>query len=166
MTTAPIAFSRSSRSPLLLTLITALPTAKGNEPPEPNSTCFIAKAVEPDPATRRSASSRRNAAERAAAVVLIKEILAIGKYDPNYYADSIKLHTALWENVAEVVDTPADKVKCYEKRLDAAKEFEAFTRVRVAAGNDPPQSLNIAKAARIDAEIDLLKLKDSPKGGK
>jgi hypothetical protein len=129
---------------------------------------FIAKAIEPDAKdTPLRKLQKERCRERAGAVALIKEILALGKHDPSFYADSIKLQVTLWENVAEVVATPADKVKCYEKRLDAAKEIERFVGVRVASGNDPPQSLNIAKANRIDAEIDLLRLKEQvEKAGK
>ena len=71
------------------------------------------------------------------------------------------------ENLAELKDTPADRVKCYEMRLDAARRLRGSPGSRVEAGNEPPQSLNIAKADRIDAEIELLKLKEQvEKGGK
>jgi hypothetical protein len=40
-----------------------------------------------------------------------------------------------------------------------AEHMEAFTDIRVKVGSDPSQNRDFATAARIDAEIDLLKFK-------
>ena len=121
---------------------------------------FVTKAAAPDPKdTPLRKLQKERVRERAVAVSQIKEVMEIGRWDPSYYASFIKLQDTLWENLAEVVEKPADRVKCYEMRLGAAKEIERFVTTRVAAGNDPPQMLPIARANLIDAEIDLLKVK-------
>jgi hypothetical protein len=51
-------------------------------------------------------------------------------------------------------------------RLEAAKEFEKFIAIRVELASDPSQTLDFVKAARLDAEIDLLKLKEALKDKK
>lgn len=129
---------------------------------------FIARVVKPDPkdSPLRKLQKER-CRERATAVARIKEIIEIGNYSPDFYSNYGKLQMTLWENLAEVMDQPADRVKCYELRLDVLKEIERLTAIRVMAGNDPPQMLPIARANRIDAEIDLLKVKaEVEKGGK
>jgi hypothetical protein len=75
--------------------------------------------------------------ERAVALAKLQTVIDIGKWNPTDFPDTLKISITLSENLLEVLDKPADKVKCYEIRL----------------------GLNIAKAARIDAEIELLKFK-------
>jgi hypothetical protein len=129
---------------------------------------FIANAVKPDPKdTPLRKLQKERCIARAAAVDKMKEIMDVGTFGPEFYRDYIKLRITLGENLGELADKPADKVKCYELRLDAAREFEVYIFKRIGAGNEPIGSLNIAKASRIDAEIDLLKLKaEIEKAGK
>ena len=87
-------------------------------------------------------------------------MIELGKYSSTFYHDYAALQMTFWQNLAELMDKPAEKVKCYESRVEAAKEIERFIRIRVEAGNEPPQMLPITKANRIDAEIDLLRLKE------
>jgi hypothetical protein len=128
----------------------------------------FAEAIKPDPKDPPLRKlQKERCRERATAVAMIREVIGIGNYNPDYFNDYVKLQTTLWENVAELTNTAADRVKCYELRFEAVKSLEESVRTRVAAGTEPPQSLNIARAARIDAEIDLLKLKDQvQEGGK
>jgi hypothetical protein len=72
----------------------------------------------------------------------------------------------LWENLAGLTTRPEEKLKCAEMRLEAAKEFEKFIAARVEVGSDPSQNQDFAKAFRLDAEIDLLKLKEALKDKK
>jgi hypothetical protein len=58
------------------------------------------------------------------------------------------------------MEKPEDKLKCYELRLSFLKMMEQFTVNRVQVGSDPAHNRDIATAARIDAEIDLLRFKD------
>ena len=67
-------------------------------------------------------------------------------------------------------EKPADRVTWYEHRLRLTKLGEAYYQARYAArdpndppekaGIDPPYLLPLASAARLDAEIALLKLKE------
>ena len=67
---------------------------------------------------------------------------------------------ALWANLAELAVLREEKLQCAEMRVAAAKQFEIFIILRVVVGSEPPRNINVVKAARIDAEIDLLKLKE------
>jgi len=128
---------------------------------------FIAKAVEADANdTPLRKLQKERARERATALALIRRSMEVGTWTQADFTHFIRLQSTLAENLAELMDKPADKVKCYEMRLDAANEFERVTKARVDVGAEPPQNLNLAKAARVDAEIDLLKLKESIKHGK
>jgi hypothetical protein len=73
-----------------------------------------------------------------------------------------------FEDLLALMETSEDKIKCHELRIKILKEFEEFTssRVQIGNGNDPPQYLNLAKAARLDAEIDLLKFKTEKPSGR
>jgi len=170
--------SRSRLAPAILILAAAAclafgatapaqPEKKGAGPREPALDQFVAKAVEPDAKdTPLRKLQKERTRERAVAIALIKKVMETGSWAPAYFSDYIKLQVTLAENLAELMDKPEDRVKCYEMRVEALKEAERFTRIRVEAGNEVPQNLNIARAARIDAEIELLKLKEAPKGGK
>jgi hypothetical protein len=148
-----------------LTVMIAQPVPKA---PEFKLEPLIAKAIEADPndSLLRKLQKER-CRERAHAIAQITGVIQIGAWNPTYYTDYIRLQMTFWENLAELADTPANKVKYYERRIDAAKEIEQFFTVRVNAGNEPPHTLSLARATRIDAEIDLLKLKaEVEKGGK
>ncbi len=95
----------------------------------------------------------------------MNEIIQIGRWDSAFFGEYVKLHVTLAENLAELFDKPADKIKCSEMRVEKLKELEKFIDTRVKTGTEPPQNLNVAKAVRIDAEIDLLKLKETLKVG-
>ena len=66
----------------------------------------------------------------------------------------------------DVEQKPADKVKWLQMRVDVLKGQEDIARRRTEAGVENASASLLAKAARIDAEIDLLKLKESLKGDK
>jgi hypothetical protein len=139
---------------LALALLIAQPALKETDP-------FIANAIKPDAADSPLRKlQKERCRERAIALATIKRVIEAGNYSPSYYHDYAALQMTFWQNLAELMDKPADRVKCYELRVDAAKELERFTSVRVEAGNDPPQALPIARANRLDAEIDLIKLKE------
>jgi hypothetical protein len=57
------------------------------------------------------------------------------------------------------MDKREDRLKCYEMRVSYLKIVEKFIDKRVCDFQEPPQSLNLAKSARIDAEIELLRFK-------
>jgi hypothetical protein len=127
---------------------------------------LVANAVKPDDKdTPLKKLQKERVRERAIALERLNECIQVGKWNSNYFLEQTKLQIALAENLAELLDKPADKVKCYEMRLASAKEFEKFIAKRVEVGSDPAQNLNIATAARADAEIELTKLKETLKIG-
>jgi hypothetical protein len=127
---------------------------------------LIANATKPDDKdTPLKKLQKERVRERAIALERLNECIQVGKWNSNYFLEQTKLQIALAENLAELLDKPADKVKCYEMRLASAKEFEKFIAKRVELGSDPAQNLNIASAARADAEIELMKLKATLKIG-
>jgi hypothetical protein len=151
---------------LALSLVLGQPDKK--QPAAPKLDPLIEKAATPDPkdSDLRKLMKER-VRERAQYLVRVQEMIAIGRWDATFFSEVVKNEALLWENVAELLDQQADKVKCFEKRVEKFKEFEKFIAAGVDVGNQPPQNLNLAKAARLDAEIALLKLKggaaDPPK---
>jgi hypothetical protein len=77
-----------------------------------------------------------------------------------------ELLAVLASNAADVEPKPEGKVKWMELRVDVLKSQEAMARKRAEVGVENASASLLAKAARIDAEIDLLKLKESLKGDK
>jgi hypothetical protein len=109
---------------------------------------------------------KERARERALRFGKSREVFVIGlerygEWKESELAEHMKELRALWENLDELTTRPDEKLKCAESRVAAMKEFEKFISGRVDAGRDPSQSLDFAKAARLDAEIELLKLKES-----
>ena len=72
----------------------------------------------------------------------------------------------LASNAVDVERKPEDKVKWLQMRVDVLKGQEDIARRRAEAGAENASASLLAKAARIDAEIDLLKMKESMKGDK
>ena len=72
----------------------------------------------------------------------------------------------LASNAADVEPKADAKVKWMELRVEVLKSQEAMARARVEAGAENASATLLAKAARLDAEIDLLKLKESLKADK
>jgi hypothetical protein len=101
--------------------------------------------------------------ERAMAIAKFKEVIEIGNWRAWESDDYIKLLTTFPENLAELSDKATDKVKCYEMRVEMLKDAEKFFKKRSDTGADPTYTLKTVIAARIDAELALLKLKESLK---
>ena len=78
-----------------------------------------------------------------------------------------RLVVVLAENAADLEDQPEDRVKWFQIRVDVLREQEKLSRQRAEASGAFPGEASLATAARADAEIDLLLLKDFlKKGGK
>jgi hypothetical protein len=120
----------------------------------------IANAMKPDPndSPLRKLQKER-CRERATYLAKINTLMAMGRWNPQDFLDYLKFSAALSENLLELMEKPYDKLKCLELRVELLKTGERFMETRVQVGSDPSQSLNLAKANRIDAEIDVLKLK-------
>lgn len=72
------------------------------------------------------------------------------------YADVL---TDTCRTVAELEEKPADRVPWYEARVGRMKAVEDIIDRGVQIGSVSPQDLNLIRFQRIQAEIDLLKLK-------
>ena len=156
-------------------LLLALAASPDPEPKDPKAKegvtikldPFIAKLVEPDAKDSEVVKlQKERARERAIYVVKTQEVIKIGNWNAAHFGEYAKEQRTLWENLAGLATKPEDKMKCAEMRLEAAKEFEKFVTSRVNVGSDPSQNQDFAKAFRLDAEIDLLKLKEALKDKK
>ena len=104
---------------------------------------------------------RERCRSRAVFMATIKNRIEGGnKWNPQDFSETLKAPDLLASNLLELMEKPEDKLKCYELRLSFLKMMEQFTLTRVQAGSDPSQNRDIATAARIDAEIDLLRFKE------
>jgi hypothetical protein len=128
---------------------------------------FIAKLINPDSKdTPLVKLQKARARSRALFVCKVEELMLNSSWPVLHIKECAAEHLVLWENLEELAQTPADKLKCAEMRIEAAKEYEKFIATRVEVGSDPSMNSNFATAARIDAEINLLKLKESLKDKK
>jgi hypothetical protein len=121
---------------------------------------WIAAAIKPDPndSPLRKLQKER-CREQAIYLKKVKELIAIGRFNAQDYTDYINYSASVVENVLELVGKTTDKLKCLELQVELAKISEKFTETRVAVGSDPSHVLNFARAARMDAEIRVLKYK-------
>jgi len=104
---------------------------------------------------------RERCRSRTVLIATIKNRIEFGnKWNPQDFSETLKAPDLLASNLLELMEKPEDKLKCYELRLSFLKLMEQFTITRVQVGTDPSQNQEIATAARIDAEIDLLRFKD------
>lgn len=128
---------------------------------------FIAKAIESvagDTPLRKLQKERVR--ERAQYFTRIESLIETGRWDEAYLSDLLKTRMVFADNLAELMDDPANKLKCYEMRVTALRGIETFIAERVEKGNSPPQNGNLAKATRLEAELESLKLKEMLKGRK
>ena len=116
------------------------------------------KPVQIDPAdsaVRKMMKERFN--ERLVAVQKTERFLLINVSDAGPSREQM-LYVQLPPFIAAGValeEQPADRVKWFELHLATMRELERVIRIRFEGGYLPRQSLYIAKADRIDAEIDL-----------
>jgi hypothetical protein len=106
---------------------------------------------------------------RAGAAYLekMRHVIAIGRWEPEFFAEYLKVAAEVHKVAADLDGTPAGRVKCYEARVVLMKELERFVGRRQDANVDPPQHLDLARFHRLQAEADLLKLvAEAEKAGK
>jgi hypothetical protein len=96
----------------------------------------------------------------------VEEVIAIGKWDPANLSelflclDNMRSATLeLWGN------NPKQQIPWLEEFVILGKHFEFFVRVRVEAGNEPPQNLHAAQRRRLAAEAALWKAKNAQRPG-
>jgi hypothetical protein len=128
---------------------------------------FVAELLKPDASdTALLALQKERTRHRAIYIEINEEIRIIGISCVPMFMEYVQEQRTLWENLAELAVAPEDKLKCAEMRITTARQFELFVASRVEVGSDPSENLNVAKAARLDAEIELLKLKQAIKDKK
>jgi hypothetical protein len=160
---------------LLALVASPCPAQRDSDPKDPKAKegetikldPFIAKLVEPDAKDSAVVKlQKERTRERAIYVAKTQEVIKIGNWNAAHFGEYVKEQLTFWENLAGLASKPEDKLKCAEMRVEGAKEFEKFITARVKGGLDPSQNQDFAKAARIDAELDLLKLKEALKDKK
>jgi hypothetical protein len=120
----------------------------------------IAYAIKSQPDdTAQKRLQKERCTEQLIALGTIQELMTLEKWNTESLSAALKIPTALSKNLLELIDDPKDRIRCYEMRVRALKHLEDFVEKRVLVGSDPGQKLNIIKAARMDAEIDLLKFR-------
>jgi len=120
----------------------------------------VARAFKPDPNDSPLRKLQKDRCrELSSYIAKIETLIEIGKWNPQDFSEYLKICASLSESLLEVVDKPTHKLKCLELCVEILKVGENFTETRVAVGSDPSQNLNVARAARINAEIQVLKLK-------
>jgi hypothetical protein len=129
---------------------------------------FVVKLIKPD-ANDTALLKLQKARPHARALYMAKwkEVIDIGASSVAYFYDEvIREQRELWNNLAELATTPEDKIKCAEMHVADMKWIEKVITKNVEVGAFYSHYGNFAKAARLDAEIDLLKLKEALKAGK
>jgi len=69
----------------------------------------------------------------------------------------------LWNHyrtLAETEQTPAARIPWYADRVIVLKAYEEIVRSDVKAGDHPPEDLHLSRCRRLEAEAELLKLKE------
>jgi hypothetical protein len=89
----------------------------------------------------------------------VKEVLRIGSYNFQFIRDYVNMTVEVYRLAAELEEKPAKRVPWYEARVRKLKELERSVELRVEQGTEPPQGLPLARFHRLQAEIDLTKLK-------
>ena len=146
---------------LVLTAVAAAAQPPGGESKPILDRILEMKPVPPgesDTPLRKLQRERFNA--RLAAVQTQAKAVQAGAAAPQ---DLAALVSQLVADGADLEAKPADRVKWLEMRVDALREYEKLAKTRGEVGGISPVLVNLAVAARADAEIDLLRLKESLK---
>jgi hypothetical protein len=93
-------------------------------------------------------------------ILRVQTRIEIGQYRSEEYFQFLNEITGMYEQAAELEPTAAGKIAAYEARLLVYKESERFMVARVLAGHDPPHQLNLIRFDRLQAEADLIQLKE------
>jgi hypothetical protein len=119
---------------------------------------LLARPVPPDAPPLRKVRLAQ-VYEGAVYVYMFGERMRIGFYTSTDYGRYVAIVADVFRAAAEVEDDPAGKVAFYEDRVRLLKVAEWYTVVRTNVGTDPPYALNETRFYRLQAEVELLKLK-------
>jgi hypothetical protein len=97
----------------------------------------------------------------------INEAIRQGAYDMRLLREFATMTVEVYGLAAELEDQPAKRVPWFEARVRKLKELEQFVDLGVRAGAEASRSSNLARFQRLQAEVDLIKLKaEVEKAGK
>jgi hypothetical protein len=121
----------------------------------------ITNACKSDPDdTPLRALQRERCYTRLIVMAKFQVLMDINKYHYTSLPEMLKVPGTLSENLIELMDKPEDKIKCHELGIEFLKYTEKFMSGRADQGNEFSENLKMVKAARINSEIELLKLKE------
>jgi hypothetical protein len=121
---------------------------------------FIVKAVKINPNdTPLRKLQKERCSEALIALVKHQDRLKNRGWKTSYFTPFLDLVESLSNDLQEVTDAPEDKIKCYEFAIAALKGFEEHMETLAKRERELNKHYNLAKAARIDAEIELVKFK-------
>jgi hypothetical protein len=89
----------------------------------------------------------------------INEVIRLGAYDMRLLREYATMTVDVYGLAAELEDQPAKRVPWFEARVRKLKELEDIVDLGVRAGSEPSRSTNLARFQRLQAEVDLIKLK-------
>jgi hypothetical protein len=89
-----------------------------------------------------------------------EEIMRLGAGDVAMLRDYAYVASDVYRLAADLEDKPARRVPWYEARVRKLKEFETSVERGWRRGVMPSQALNVARFQRLQAEADLLRLKE------
>ncbi len=98
--------------------------------------------------------------EQAAAVIKMETRRHMGKAEVSDFHRLYNVSALLLLNLMELMNTPAEKLRCLELRVNTYKGLERIISQRVEIGAEMSLELNLVVADRIKAEIEVLKFKD------
>jgi len=127
----------------------------------------IVKAIKANPNdTPLRKLQKERCSEGLISIAKYQDRIRNGSWNSVSFTLFMDLVDSVSRGLQDSMDTREDKINCYEFIRKSLKEFEEFMEQRAVAGTDSTKRYHIAKAARIDAEIELLKLKDEAEKSK
>ena len=123
---------------------------------------WVAAAVESQPTDSALMRLRRERArEYASAVDIQDQFLQLGRWEPDFYREFADTRNKLSESLASVFLLPENLLECRRMRLAGLREFERVIAERVEQNYVWAHYLDIVRADRLDAEIELLRFQQT-----
>lgn len=96
-------------------------------------------------------------------IVRISDVIRTGNWSDGSLHDTVLLINAAYLVAAELEDTVTNRIPWYEERVRKLKGIERLLELRamVSSGTTPPLGFNFTRFHRLQAELDLLALKNA-----
>jgi hypothetical protein len=91
----------------------------------------------------------------------MSKYIQLGIWNYQFLYDAVLMADEAYTVAAEAESRLADRIPWYEERVRKLKELERFIETRVQSDKEPPHRLNFVRFHRLQAELDLLTLKDA-----